>query len=87
MCWAHIEYFCEHGGVIRVFETGKAYGDRYCYALPFHKLSDNVIEFVGVVTAPKLSYARAIKVACRAVGLEAVRERKSGARPGIKEFR
>lgn len=44
---AHIEEF--QGGVIRVFDDDKSFGDEYRYAFPFRREGDHV-EIVGVTS-------------------------------------
>jgi len=49
------------GGLIRVFEDGKNYGDPYTYAFLFHEIDDNTIEIYGVAgRAPTPSEGRAM---------------------------
>lgn len=86
MCWADIDYHCEHAGLIRVYAHGQEYGDPYCLALPFVVDEPGVIQFVGLSQRLRQCQVRAMAVSCRAQGLRAVRERKSGANPGIKMF-
>jgi len=35
-CYAHIDWWCDHAGAVRVFSAGeRPCVDPYCYALPF----------------------------------------------------
>jgi len=88
--WAHIE---EHGqcdskcsGLIRVFEDGQVFGDEYLYAMKFVKHDENTIEFVGVTKpAPTPSQGKAILAAVRAKNWRVLKDRKTGANPGVRE--
>jgi hypothetical protein len=89
--WAHIE---QHGqclrqcsGIARVFEDGQVFGDHYRYAMKFHKISDTEIEVIGVTQPPTMQEAHAIARAFRAAGLRVRRDRKSGARQGLRPIR
>ncbi len=72
-CWAHIEWFCDHAGLARVFNSDQKYGDPYCYALPFvvrekyaAPLANGkrgLVEFVGVVKVMSSCQYRAMKQA------------------------
>ena len=75
-CWAHVDWHCEHAGLVRVFDGEQKYGDPFCYALPFvvrkrfpmpvegGKLG--LIEFVGVMKVMKPCQYRAMREAIRA---------------------
>jgi len=87
--WAHIDQWCEHAGLIRVFEDGQEFDvDGYEYMFPFRMYSPDEIELTGmccrVCTA---SEARAMLRAVRERGWTATWRRVSGAKPGIHEAR
>jgi len=57
--WGHIRWFCEHAGMVYIFEAGKKYyEDPFCYTITFfvrerytEPLSSGklgLIEFIGV---------------------------------------
>lgn len=73
-CWCHLEWFCEHAGLARVFGGDQKFGDSYCYALPFvirekyDTPQDGIlglIEFVGVLKVMKPCQYRAMRKAIR----------------------
>jgi len=87
--WAHIDQWCEHAGLIRVFEDGNEFDvDGYEYMFPFRMKSACEIELTGMccrVCTP--GEARAMLRAVRERGWKATWRRVSGARPGIHEAR
>jgi len=84
-CWAHVEPFCQHAGMVRVFAEDAVYGvDPYCWSVAYCVVDDGVIEFKGVHDAPRQCQVRAIAKSLRKQGLKLLRERKSGANPGLK---
>ena len=71
-CWAHIQWFCEHAGVIRVFAERSRYRiDPYCICIPFfvkekfNKIDKSgkrgYIEFVGLSEKLNICQFRAIR--------------------------
>lgn len=45
--WAHVRWFCEHAGMVYVFEAGKKYyEDPYCYTITFF-VKERYVEPVG----------------------------------------
>jgi hypothetical protein len=69
--WTHLEWFCEHAGIARVFDDGKEFEtDNYLYAMPFvvrerYQVPDEdgfigEVEAVGGVKPPTLSQARSM---------------------------
>lgn len=86
MCWAHFEYFCRHGGLVRIYADGQTANDPYCFALPFKVIDDQTIELKGVWKCPRQCQVRALIKSCREVGLKVIRERKDGANPGYKYY-
>ena len=87
-CWAHLDWHCEHAGLVRVFGGGDEYRrDPYCYALAFRvvdrfdsddKRRHGLIEFEGVFVCPRACQYRAIRTAARAAGWGVVRTRVNG---------
>jgi hypothetical protein len=76
-CWAHIDWHCEHAGIVRVFAGGDRFNeDPYCYALPFvvrerfgnEDERHGLIEFEGVHDVMRPCQFRAIRTAMRAAG-------------------
>ena len=70
--WAHLDWWCEHAGIARVFDDEKEFEvDAYRYALPFvvrkrYQKPDKddmigEVEFMGMVKAPTLSEYRAMR--------------------------
>ena len=95
MTWAHIERFgsCERqcSGVMRIFEDGQQFGDSYRYVLHFRFVADNVVELFGVANStdgrpPTVSEARAALLEFSRRGWRVVRDRKAGARQGLREI-
>ena len=75
-CWAHLDWHCEHAGILRVFAPGKqAWVDEYENALPFVAVDENTIEFVGLTKKITPSQWRAVRSACKAAGLKMVFKR------------
>ena len=74
-CWAHLEWHCEHAGLVRVFADGKQYGDEYENALPFVAVDESTIEFVGLTKKLTPSQWRAARSECKAAGLKMVFKR------------
>ena len=74
-CWCHIDWHCEHAGLVRVFDEHSTFGQPYCYALPFvvrEKFDSGerigMIEFVGVTTVMQPCQYRAMRKAVRDTG-------------------
>ena len=45
--WGHIRWFCEHAGMVYVFEAGKKYyEDPYCYTITFF-VKEKYVEPIG----------------------------------------
>lgn len=85
-CWAHVDYHCEHSGVVRVFHKDKKFGDKYCWSCAFKVIDINLIELVGVCKTPKLCQIHAIVDSLRKQGIAVLRHRRSGANPGMKRY-
>ncbi len=76
--WAHLERRCRHGGVVRVFADGVAFGDPYAWACSFWRQRRTFrawlrrdrpdVELCGVTAAPGLAIARAVTDALGAAG-------------------
>ena len=63
-CWAHVDWHCEHAGLVRVFGGEDKFKlDGYCYALPFvvserfecrdEKGRLGFVEFIGMCSPVK----------------------------------
>ena len=90
MTWAHIERFgsCERqcSGVMRIFDDGQQFGDKYRYSFSFRMVDDATIELYGIVgRAPTIGEVRALATECRRRGWKVIWDRKCGARPGKHE--
>ena len=89
--WAHVK---THGqcprqcsGICRVFEDGQQFGDPYRYAFAFQMIDETTAEIVGIsVRPPKPSEVRVALRAAKMLGWRVVRERKSGARQGMRDI-
>jgi hypothetical protein len=86
MCWAHFDYFCEHGGVIRIYADGQTTDDPFCFSLPFSVVDDQTIELQALWHCPRLCQVHALVKSCKEFGLHVERLRKSGANPGRKHY-
>ena len=95
-CWAHVQWHCRHAGLIRVYRADQAWGDPYCYAIPFHVRSRRMfwkwrtekrgmLELEGMTQVMSLCQARAIMRAVKNEGWGIVSDRHSGARRGPQE--
>lgn len=75
-------------GYIRIFDDGKVpFVDAYRYIFPFEFVDDGVIEITGIVDrAPTPSEGRAMLRAVKEQGWRVVRDRKEGARQGLREI-
>jgi len=87
--WAHVQRngLCDRQctGLIRIFDDDAVWGDEYRYVFPFRMVDERTIELVGIVgRAPTPSEARCMLRECRRRGWSVVRERKSGARQGVR---
>jgi len=88
--WAHVQRrgCCDRQchGYIRIFEDGQVpFVDPYRYIFPFEFIAENVIEITGVVDrVPTPSEAREMLREVKRRGWSVVRERKSGARQGVR---
>lgn len=80
--WAHVEHF--DGGVIRVFDSARKFGEPYLYSVAFKWIGPKLIELVGATRPPTPSQWRAIRQLLRPMGIRVRFERKSGARPGSR---
>jgi hypothetical protein len=80
--WAAVEYF--DGGIIRVFNDARKYGEPYSYCVAFKNVSEGLIEFVGATQAPTPSQWRAIMTALRKQGIRGLIRRRGGAAPGVR---
>ena len=87
--WAHIDQWCEHAGLIRVFADGREFEvDGYEYMFPFRMYAPDRIELAGMcVRRPTKSEAWAMMRAVRERGWTVTWRRVCGARPGIHEVR
>ena len=87
--WAHVDQWCEHAGLIRVFEDGQEFEvDGYTYMFPFRMYAPNRIELTGMcVRPPTKSEAWAMMRAVRERGWKVTFRRVCGAKPGIHEVR
>ena len=86
---AEIEYFPFGGGQIRVFDAGRKLGDPYriCVTFKWLDAGQTVAEATGVYgRSPSPAELKAMLVAARVVGKRIVFTRRSGARPGAREF-
>lgn len=68
----YIEWFDEPGGIIRIFGDNKEYGDEYCWAATIKKISNEVIEILGVATPLTFKQARAIKKELKKLGFKKI---------------
>lgn len=89
--YAHIQRSgqCERqcAGVCRVYEDGAKWGDPYRYAFAFLIVDDGVAEVVGIsVRPPTVDEVRCALRAAKDAGLRVVRDRKSGARQGLRDI-
>ncbi len=89
MCYVHLQYFCEHGGCLRIYCDGFKYENRdlYCWSCSFEVKDLRLIELQGVYQAPRNCQARTLFKSLRQQNIRFMRERKSGANPGIKLFK
>ena len=84
--WADVQRF--RGGLIRVFKDDAKYGDPYTYAFTFKEIEDGLVEVVGVHgLPPTLSEGKAMLKAAKEAGLTVMKNRRSGANPGMREIR
>ena len=74
-CWVHIDWHCEHAGLVRVYSEDAKFGDPYCYAIPFKRIGYDEIEFIGMVKNIKLCQWRAIRRELKAAHIKAIRTR------------
>lgn len=77
---AHVEWLCEHAGVVRVYADGKSYEqqDPYEWAATVEKLGNGGIELKGVVKRLELTGRRAIEKALIAEGFTHAEIRRHG---------
>lgn len=89
--WAHVERVgrCENqcSGLMRIFEDGQVYGSPYRYVFPFRMIDDHTVEVYGIAGRPPTpDEVRCALVECKRRGWRVVRERKCGARQGMREI-
>jgi hypothetical protein len=94
-CWAHIDWFCEHAGLARVFNGDQDFGDPYCYALafvvrekfdkPLPNGKKGLIEFVGVIKVMSMCQYRALGDAMYKEGWGVLSTRKKNGKDIVVE--
>jgi hypothetical protein len=69
--WAHLEWFCEHAGLIRIYKDDQKYGDPYSRAIAFVVIDRfetgpkiGNLELKGVTKVLTKDEYRAIRLAC-----------------------
>jgi len=94
--WAHLQWFCRHGGWIRVFRVGQRYWEPYEYSVGFrvHRRFwwprdgyKGFVELVGAEGAPTLSQGRAIRRAVHQAGWRPLITRVKQQRTRTREIR
>jgi hypothetical protein len=73
MTWAHLEVFEHGGGVFRLFEDERKFGEPYERAFAFRLNADGDVEFVGITEPPTLAQGRAMLRAANRYGLKYAR--------------
>jgi hypothetical protein len=72
---------------MRIFEDGQVYGSPYRYVFPFRMIDDHTVEVYGIAGRPPTpDEVRCALVECKRRGWRVVRERKCGARQGMREI-